>query len=129
MKIPNSICTLLIGIMLTLVSFWYSQNHGLLPTAGLDKTVLLDGLFNTFLFVEGILIYIIFRYRLCPGNDLNGSSIHSDMPLKILWTAILAIIVIGISIYSFEAYEVYNDIRVFNPHTMNGESMVTVPAR
>ena len=129
MKIPTSICTLLIGIVLTLISFWYSQNHGLLPTAAFEKAVLVDGLFNTFLLVEGILIYITFRYRLRPGNGLDGSPIHGNMPLKILSTALLAIIVIGISIYSFEVYEVYNNIGSFNPHTANGESMVTVPSR
>jgi cytochrome c oxidase subunit 2 len=129
MKIPSSICTLLIGIVLTLISFWYSQNHSLLPTTAFDKDVLIDGLFNTFLLVEGILIYITFRYRLRWSDGLDGSPVHGNMLLKILSIVIVAIIVIGISICSFEVYEVYNDIGSFNPHTANGESMVTVPSR
>lgn len=134
MKIPSSIWSLLIGIVLTLVSLWYGQNHGLLPTAASNEAVLVDDLFNTlmtvsigiFLIVEGTLIYIVFRYRRRPGDDSDGLPVHGNVPLEILWTAIPAIIVIGISIYSFE---VYNDIGGFAPHAMHGESMVTVPSK
>jgi cytochrome c oxidase subunit II len=120
-KIPSSIWTLLIGIVLTLVSLWYGQNHGLLPTAASDEAVLVDGLFNTmmvastaiFLIVEGVLIYAAFRYRRRPGDNEDGPPVEGNVPLEILWTAIPAIIVIGISVYSFD---VYNSIGGFNPH-------------
>jgi cytochrome c oxidase subunit 2 len=120
-KIPNSIWTLLIGIILTLVSLWYGQNHGLLPEAATDEAPLIDGLFNTmmtvstgiFLLVEGILIYAAFRYRRRAGDNEDGPPIEGNVPLEILWTAIPAVIVIGISVYSFE---VYNDIGGFNLH-------------
>ncbi|WP_427159137.1 cytochrome c oxidase subunit II [Aliinostoc sp. HNIBRCY26] len=121
MKIPSSIWTLLIGIGLTLVSLWYGQNHGLLPTAASDEAVLVDGLFNTmmtvsagiFLIVEGVLIYCAIKYRRRAGDNEDGPPIEGNVPLEILWTAIPAIIVIGISVYSFE---VYNDIGGFDPH-------------
>ncbi|BAZ42001.1 cytochrome C oxidase subunit II, transmembrane region [Calothrix sp. NIES-4101] len=121
MKIPSSIWTLLIGILLTLVSLWYGQNHGLLPIAASNEAVLIDGLFNTmmtvsigiFLLVEGILIYSAFKYRRRPGDDSDGPPVHGNVPLEILWTAIPAIIVIGISVYSFE---IYNDIGGFSLH-------------
>lgn len=119
MKIPNSIWSLLIGIVLTLVSLWYGQNHGLLPTAASDEAVLIDGLFNAmltvsigiFLLVEGVLIYAGFRYRRREGDNEDGSPIDGNVPLEILWTAIPAIIVIGISVYSFD---VYNEMGGFN---------------
>ena len=112
MNIPNSIWTLLIGIVLTLVSLWYGQNHGLLPTAATDESLLVDGLFNTmmtvsvglFLFVEGILLYSAFKFRRNPDDDTDGPPVFGNVPLEILWTAIPAIVVIGISIYSFEVY-------------------------
>lgn len=134
MKISSTIWTLFIGIVLTLVSLWYGQNHRLLPTAASEEAVLVDNLFNTlitvsisiFMLVEGTLIYIAFRYRHRPGDDSDGPPIHGNVPLEILWTAIPAIIVIGISIYSFE---VYKDIGGFDSHTMHGESMVTVPSK
>jgi cytochrome c oxidase subunit 2 len=123
-NIPSSIWTLLIGIVLTLVSLWYGQNHGLLPTAATDEAVLVDNLFNAmmtvsmgiFLLVEGILIYCAFKYRRRPGDDSDGPPVFGNVPLEALWTAIPAIIVIGISIYSFE---VYNAIGGFNPHDIH----------
>ncbi|MHC5723490.1 MAG: cytochrome c oxidase subunit II transmembrane domain-containing protein, partial [Nostoc sp.] len=133
MNIPSSIWTLLIGIVLTLVSFWYGQNHGLLPAAATDEAVLMDGLFNTmmivstgiFLLVEGILIYSAFKYRRRAGDNEDGPPVEGNIPLEILWTAIPAIIVFGISVYSFD---VYNEMGGFDPHSiheapMNQESM------
>ncbi len=124
MKIPSSIWTLLIGIVLTLVSFWYGQNHGLLPTAASDEAVLVDGLFNTmmivstgiFLLVEGVLIYSAFKYRRRAGDNEDGPPVEGNVPLEILWTAIPAIIVLGISVYSFD---VYNEIGGFDPHAVH----------
>jgi len=123
-NIPNSIWTLLIGIVLTLVSLWYGQNHGLLPIAATDEAVLVDGLFNTmmtistglFLLVEGLLIIAAFRFRRRPGDNTDADPVFGNIPLEILWTAIPAIVVLGISIYSFD---VYNDIGGLSPHDMH----------
>lgn len=124
MNIPNSIWTLLIGIVLTLVSLWYGQNHGLLPTAASKEALLVDGLFNTmmtvsiglFLLVEGVLIYSAFKFRRPPGDDSDAQPVFGNVPLEILWTAIPTIIVLGISIYSFD---VYDDMGGFNPHDVH----------
>lgn len=112
MKIPNTIWTLLIGVVLTLVSLWYGQNNGLLPTAASDEAVLIDGVFRTmltvsmgiFLLVEGVLIYSAIKYRRRAGDNEDGPPIEGNIPLEILWTVIPAIIVIGISVYSFDVY-------------------------
>ena len=136
MNIPNSIWTLLIGIVLTLVSLWYGQNHGLLPTAASDEAVLVDGLFNTmmtvsiglFLLVESILIVAAFKFRQRPGDNTDAEPVFGNVPLEILWTAIPAIIVLGISVYSFD---VYNSIGGLSPHDMHDtpmtESAVSMP--
>jgi cytochrome c oxidase subunit 2 len=120
-KIPNSIWTLLIGIIMTLVCLWYGQNHGLLPTAASNEADLVDGLFNAmitvslgvFVLVEGILIYTAFRYKRQSGDNGDGPAIEGNVPLEILWTIIPTVIVIGISVYSFE---VYNEIGGFDVH-------------
>lgn len=130
MNIPSTIWTLLIGILLTLASLWLGQNHGLLPTAASDEAFLVDGLFNTmmtisagiFLIVEGVLIFSAIRYRRRKGDDTDGEPIHGNVPLEILWTAIPAIIVIGLSVYSFE---VYNSIGGFNPHGADESPIVS----
>jgi len=128
-KIPNAIWTLLIGIVLTLASLWYGQNHGLLPVAASDEAPLVDGLFNTmmtvstgiFLIVEGVLIYAVIRYRRRAGDNEDGPAIEGNIPLEILWTAIPAIIVVGISVYSFD---VYNNMGGFDPHSAHAAPMM-----
>ncbi|MBE9010651.1 cytochrome c oxidase subunit II [Pseudanabaenaceae cyanobacterium LEGE 13415] len=112
MKIPSQISTLLAGIVLTLVSLWYGQNHNLLPTAASEAAPLIDQLFNAmltigtgiFLLVSFVLIYSAFRFRRQPGDTSDGPPVHGNIPLEILWTAIPAVIVLGISVFSFEIY-------------------------
>jgi cytochrome c oxidase subunit II len=124
MKIPSNIITLLVGIVLTLVSLWYGQNHGLMPEAVSDSAPLVDGLFNLmmtistglFLIVQGALIYSAFKFRKRPDDDTDGPPIEGNIPLEIVWTAIPAVIVLGISIYSFE---VYNSLGGLNPMEHN----------
>ena len=125
MKIPSSIWTLLIGILLTLASLWYGQNHGLLPLAASDEADLVDGLFNSmmtvstgiFLIVEGVIIYCAIRYRRRAGDNEDGPPIHGNVPLEILWTAIPAVIVLGISVYSFDVYQQIGGLGPSNENT------------
>ncbi len=112
MKIPSNIITLILGISITLISLWYGQNHGLLPVAASEDATKVDDIFNfmmtiatgLFLLVEGVLIYIVIRFRRRKGDQSDGPSIEGNVPLEILWTAIPTIIVFILSIYSFEVY-------------------------
>ena len=112
MKIPNSILTMIAGIALTLVSLWYGQHHGLLPAAASQEAPLVDQLFDAmmviaiglFILVQGTLILAAFRFRRRPGDETDGPPIHGNIPLEILWTAIPAVIVLGIGVYSFDIY-------------------------
>ncbi|MDX2240148.1 MAG: cytochrome c oxidase subunit II [Leptolyngbyaceae cyanobacterium bins.302] len=120
MNIPSSIATLLVGILLTVVSLWYGQNHGLLPAQASKEAVQIDELFNLmmtigtglFLLVQGALIYSLFKFRRRPDDDTDGPYIEGNIPLEILWTAIPAVIVLIIGVYSFD---VYNQIGGLDP--------------
>lgn len=120
MNIPSSIITLLIGIVVTLVSLWYGQHSDLLPIAASSEALLVDGLFNVmlmigtglFLLVTGIIVYSAFKFRRQPGDEADGPPVHGNIPLEILWTAIPAVIVLGLGVYSFD---VYNAIGGLNP--------------
>ncbi len=113
MKIPSQIITLLFGVVLTLVSLWYGYNHHLLPTAASKEAVLIDDLFNVlmvistgvFILVQVALVYIIYRYRRQPGDETDAKYVHGNIPLEIVWTAIPAVIVLALSLYSFDVYE------------------------
>ncbi len=122
MNIPSSIITLLIGIVVTLVSLWYGQesNSHLLPVAASEEASLVDGLFSVmlmigtglFLLVLGIIVYSAIKFRRQPGDETDGPPVHGNIPLEILWTAIPAVIVLGLGVYSFD---VYNEIGGLNP--------------
>jgi cytochrome c oxidase subunit 2 len=132
-NIPSSITTLLIGIVLTLVSLWYGQNHGLLPIAASDEAADVDALFNTmmtiatglFLIVQGVLIVSVIRFRRRKDDNTDGPPVHGNVPLEILWTAIPAVIVAWISIYSFEIYNSmggFDPMAAHDPHAMHTAS-------
>lgn len=113
MNVPSTILTLLMGIGLTLISLWVGQNyHFLLPVSATDVSPEVDRLFGAmltisaglFLLVQGALIYAAIRFRRKPGDNTDGPPIRGNIPLEILWTAIPAIICLGISVVSFDVY-------------------------
>jgi cytochrome c oxidase subunit 2 len=111
-NIPSNIITLIAGIILTAISLWYGQNHGLMPVAASAEATEVDGLFNLmvtiacglFLIVQGSLIITVIRFRRREGDTTDGPPIEGNVPLEIVWTAIPTIIVFVLAIYSFEVY-------------------------
>jgi len=111
-NIPSNILTLVAGILLAAVSLWYGQNHGLMPVQASEQAAQVDGLFNMmmtiatglFIIVQGCLIFVAIKYRRRAGDNGDGSPNNGNIPLEIFWTAIPAVIVLMISIYSFEVY-------------------------
>lgn len=134
MNIPSNITTLIAGILLTLFSLWYGQNHGLLPLPASAEAPLVDGLFNTmmtiatgiFLLVQGTIIVAAIRFRHRAGDETDGPPVHGNVPLEILWTAIPVVIVLGISVYSFEVYDEMGglDQEASNDHHMTAVAHV-----
>ncbi len=132
-NIPSSIVTLLVGIFVTLASLWYGQNHGLMPVAASSEAELVDGLFNTmmtigfglFLLVEGALVVAAVRFRRREGDMGDGEHLEGNIPLEILWTAIPAVVVLGISIYSFDIYSRMGGLELMN-HDMSPASTKAV---
>ena len=120
MKLPTSITTLIAGILVTLISLWYGQNHGWMPEAASREAPLVDNLFNVmmtiatalFLLIQGALIISIIKFRQKPGDNTDGPPQEGDIGLEIVWTAIPVVIVMVLSIYSFE---VYNEMGGLDP--------------
>ena len=112
MKIPSSIITLIVGVLITIISLWYGQNHGLMPVAASEDAEQIDGIFNymmtiatgLFLLVEGVLIYCVIQFRRRKGDQTDGPPVEGNVPLEILWTAIPTVIVFTLAVYSFEVY-------------------------
>ncbi len=112
-QIPAALWTLLAGIIITLVSFWVGQNNHWMPDSASIQAPLVDQLFNVmvtigtalFIIVQGAILYAMIRFRKPEGDETDGSPIEGNVPLEILWTAIPALIVVGLGIYSVEVYQ------------------------
>lgn len=124
--IPASLLTLIAGIVITLISFWVGQHHGLLPEQASEQAPLVDGFFNImmtiatalFLVVQGAILIFSLKFRQRPGDQTDGVPIEGSISLEILWTAIPAIIVIGLGIYSVDVYERMGGFGTTHAHTM-----------
>jgi len=102
-----------IGVLLTLASLWYGQNHHLLPEAAANSAPLFDSLFNStitiatgiFLVVEGVLLYCAIRYRKRRGDRGDGDPNHGNVLLEIVWTAVPAVIILWLGLASLDVYQ------------------------
>lgn len=112
-QIPVSLLTLLAGVLVTLFSLWVGQHHGLLPEQASEQAPLVDKLFSTmvtigtalFIVVQGTMILFMWRYRKPEGDETDGVHLEGNLPLEIVWTAIPAVIVIGLGIYGTDIYQ------------------------
>jgi cytochrome c oxidase subunit 2 len=130
-NIPSQITTLLAGIALTLISLWYGQNHGLLPLAASDEAAQVDALFNMmmtiamglFLLVQGVIVVSAIKFRRRKDDETDGPPVHGNIPLEIVWTAIPAVLVLIISVYSFEIYNAMGGLDPMASHDHHGSQM------
>jgi cytochrome c oxidase subunit 2 len=135
-QIPVALLTLVAGVVVTLVSLWYGQNHGLMPEQASVQAPLVDRFFNVmltigtalFLVVEGAIVIFVIQYRQRPGDTTDGVPIEGNLPLEAFWTAIPAIIVIGLGIYSVA---IFQEMGATNPgdhaamaHARHGSTLV-----
>ncbi len=138
MKIPSTITTLIAGIALTLVSLWYGQNNGLLPTVASVEAASIDQLFNTmmaiatglFLLVQGALVYSLFAFRRRQDDTSDAEPVEGNVLLELVWTAVPTVIVMWLSIYSFDVYKSVNSGGYIGPnHMAHAHSTQTVAAQ
>lgn len=112
-QIPASLLTLVAGIAIALISLWVGQNNGLLPEQASEQAPLVDNFFNVmvtigtalFLVVEGSILIFVIKYRRRAGDDGDGLPVEGNLALEAFWTAIPAIIVIGLGVYSVAVFQ------------------------
>jgi cytochrome c oxidase subunit 2 len=98
-----------LGIALALLIDWFpiqASKEG----ARIDTLwdVLLIASVPVFVLVETIVLYCAIKFRMRPGEELkDGPPIHGNTKLEIIWTAIPAILLVGLCTY---AYIVLTDI-------------------
>jgi cytochrome c oxidase subunit 2 len=90
------------GIALALVIDWFpvpaSEQAGPIDTLW---DVLLIASVPVFVLVETIVLYSAIKFRMRPGEELkDGPPIHGNTKLEIIWTAIPAILLVGLCTYA-----------------------------
>ena len=128
MRIPPAILTLLAGMALVLTGLWVGQNVNVLPVDASANAPVYDELFKvlfsigTILFVGivGLILYSLVRFRRRAGETGDGAAIEGNLPLEILWTAIPAVVVLFVGIYSYDIYDRMGGMTPLNDHSMHG---------
>ncbi|MBD1914825.1 MULTISPECIES: cytochrome c oxidase subunit II [Cyanophyceae] len=132
-QIPAPFWTLILGIAVTLISLWVGQNHNLLPVQASEQAPLVDDLFNVmmtigtalFIVVQGAIVYSLIRFRQPKGDDTDGLPIEGNLPLEAFWTAIPAVIVVGLGLYSVV---VFQEMGGFSPGGHHGHGAMVAMA-
>jgi cytochrome c oxidase subunit 2 len=79
--------------------------------------VLLIASVPIFVLVETVVLYSAVKFRMRPGDELkDGPPIHGNTRLEIIWTAIPAMLLVGLCTY---AYVVLTDIEKAQANSMN----------
>jgi cytochrome c oxidase subunit 2 len=94
-----------LGVALGLLIDWF-------PTQGSEQAETVDTVWDVliiasvpvFVLVMTVVLYCVWRYRMKPGEELkDGPPIHGNTRLEIIWTAIPAILLVGLCSYSYVA--------------------------
>src|SRR5688572_30208165 len=107
----------ILGIALALLIDWFpvpaSEQAGPIDTLW---DVLLIASVPVFVLVETIVLYCAIKFRMRPGEELrDGPPIHGHTRLEVIWTAIPAILLVGLCTY---AYVVLTDIEKAEANSM-----------
>lgn len=135
MAIPASLVTLLLGMALVVVGLWVGQNVNLLPIDASSNAPVYDSLFRVlfvigttlFVGIVGLVVFSLVRFRRRPGDLRDGLAVEGNLPLEIVWTAIPAVVVLFVGIYSYDIYERMGGMTQLNDHSMH-QVAVLAPA-
>jgi len=112
-QIPSAIVTLVIGMILVLTGLWIGQSFNLLPVDASANAPIYDELFQVlftigailFVGIVGLLVFSLIRFRRRPGQLGDGIAMEGNLPLEIFWTAVPAIVVLFVGLYSYDIYD------------------------
>ncbi|KAF0653218.1 cytochrome c oxidase subunit 2 [Cyanobium sp. Copco_Reservoir_LC18] len=125
MPIPSSLVTLLVGMALVLTGLWVGTNVNLLPLDASANAPVYDSLFRVlfsigtilFLGIVGLVVFSLVRFRRRSGDHTDGLAIEGNLLLEIVWTAIPAVVVLFVGIYSYDIYERMGGMSSLNDHS------------
>ncbi len=92
-----------IGIPVALIIPWFptdasTQAHNIRTL----YDVLLIASVPIFVLVETVILYSVWKFRMKPGEEeKDGPPIHGNTRLEVIWTALPAVLIIGLCTYAY----------------------------
>jgi len=113
MPTPSAILIILLGIALVISGIWIGDNINLLPLDASTNAPIYDELFRVlfsigtilFLGILGLVIFSLIKFRRKPGDLRDGIALKDNLPLEIFWTAVPAVVVLFVGLYSYDIYD------------------------
>lgn len=133
----TAIYTISISLLIIIGGIWAVDNLNLLPVVASSNAPIYDELFKVlfvigiilFVGMTGLVIYSLIRFRKKPGQVGDGIALEDNLPLEIFWTAVPAIVVLFVGLYSYDIYERMGGMQSLSTnshdnHSMNSEGRV-----
>src|SRR3954447_14125501 len=107
---------LIIGVIASAIGIAVALSVNWFPKVASTQAKDIDTLFDVllvasvpiFVLVEVVVLFSVWKFRRRPGKELeDGPPIHGNTMLEVVWTAIPALLLVGLCGY---AYKVLNDI-------------------
>ena len=127
MRIPSAIITLIAGIALVLLGQWVANDVNWLPASASTNAPVYDELFRVLLAIgtmllvgmTGVVVYSLIRFRRRNGDQQDGPPVEGNLSLELFWTAIPAVVVLFLGIYSYDIYDRMGGMTDLNAHGMD----------
>ncbi len=127
----TAIYTILISLALIVGSIWASNSLDFLPAVASSNAPIYDELFKvlfvigTVLFIgmTGLVIYSLIQFRKRPGQEGDGLAIEENLPLEIFWTAVPAVVILFVGLYSYDIYNRMGGMQLLSSDSHSHHSM------
>ncbi len=113
MPVPKTILAIFSGAIAVAAGIWIGQNVNLLPIEASENAPVYDELFRvlfsigTVLFVGilGLVVFSLIKFRRKSGDSEDGIPLEGNLSLEIFWTAVPAVVILFVGIYSYDIYD------------------------
>ena len=109
----SAIITLISSLILGVGGVWIAYNVDMLPVSASMNAPVYDELYRVLFIIGAILfigmtalvIYSLIQFRRRPGETGDGIDLEGNITLEIFWTAVPAIVVLFVGLYSYDIYD------------------------
>jgi cytochrome c oxidase subunit 2 len=124
-QIRTALTTVLATTGLVGTGLLVGNRVNMLPLDASSNAATYDSLFKVlfsigtmlFLGITIVLVYSLLRFRRTAGDTSDGVAIEGNLPLEIVWTAIPAVVILFVGIYSYDIYERMGGMAPLMDHT------------